>query len=172
MARKIVILIGPEYEDLEAWYPKYRLEEAGFETPLIGMGDAHYRGKHGYPARADGKVSDIDPKGLAGIVVPGGWAPDRLRRDPAVLELVRGVAENGGMVATICHGPSVLISAGILGGKKMTAFEAIRDDVVNAGAQFVDEEVVVDGNLVTSRMPSDLPAFARAMLEVLASSAS
>ncbi len=167
MAKTVPVLIGPDYEDLEVWYPKYRLEEAGFETPLVGMGEAEYHGKHGYPALADASVEDLDAGNLAGLVIPGGWAPDRMRRHEGLLDLVRAVHANEAMVATICHGPWVLISAGILRGKKMTSFEAIRDDVINAGAEYVDAEVVVDGNLVTSRRPSDLPAFSRAMLRVL-----
>ena len=167
MARRIVILVGPEYEDLEVWYPKLRLEEAGFETVLAGMGDAAYRGKHGYPCPVDGHVRDYDPASLAGVLAPGGWAPDKLRRDEHVLRLVRDVHAAGGMVATICHGPWVLISAGILRGRKLTSTVGIRDDVVNAGAEWVDEPAVIDGNIVSARVPKDLPAFARAMLKVL-----
>jgi protease I len=163
----IAILVGPEYEDLEVWYPKLRLEEAGYDTPLIGMGDASYRGKWGYPAPVDGHVRDVDPTTLRGVLAPGGWAPDKLRRDPQVLELVRTVHTAGGLVATICHGPWILISAGIVRGRTLTSTVGIRDDVVNAGAHWVDEAAVIDGNLVSARVPKDLPAFARAMLTVL-----
>lgn len=163
----IAILVGPEYEDLEVWYPKLRLEEAGFATPLVGMGEPKYLGKWGYPAHMDASVGDVDPASLCGVLAPGGWAPDKLRRDPAVLRLVRSVNESGGLVATICHGPWILISAGIVRGRTLTSTVGIRDDVVNAGATWVDEPSVIDGNLVSARVPKDLPAFARAMLTVL-----
>jgi protease I len=115
----------------------------------------------------DGKVADFPASGLAGIVAPGGWAPDRLRRDPAVLERVRELHAAGKMVATICHGPWVLISAGIVRGRRLTSTPGIRDDLVNAGAEWLDAPAVVDGNIVSARVPSDLPAFAKAMLSVL-----
>ena len=164
----VLILCGPEYEDLEVWYPKLRLEEAGFAAPLAGMGEATYRGKHGYPATMDFHVRDVHAASLAGILAPGGWAPDKLRRDTHVLRLVREVHEAGGLVATICHGPWILISAGIVRGRRLTSTVGIRDDVTNAGATWVDEPVVVDGNLVSSRVPRDLPAFGAAMVEWLA----
>jgi protease I len=163
----VAILVGPEYEDLEVWYPKLRLEEAGYEAPLIGMGDASYKGKHGYPAKVDGNAADVDVGSLAGVLAPGGWAPDKLRRDRAVLEMIRSVDAAGAMIATICHGPWILISAGIVKGRRITSTVGIRDDVVNAGGIWVDEEVVIDGNLVSSRVPKDLPAFGLAMVEVL-----
>lgn len=163
----ILCLVGPEYEDLEVWYPKLRLEEAGFRVPLAGIGESSYRGKHGYPAPMDGHVNDYAADTLAGIIAPGGWAPDKLRRDGKVLSLVRDVHEAGGLVATICHGPWILISAGIVRGRTLTSTVGIRDDVVNAGATWVDRPVVVDGNIVSSRVPKDLPAFGRALVEWL-----
>jgi deglycase len=166
-SRTVLVLVGPEYEDLEVWYPKLRLEEAGFAVKLAGIGEREYRGKHGYPCRVDGSVADFRAEDLAALVVPGGWAPDKLRRDPEVLRRVREVYDSGKMVATICHGPWVLISAGIVRGRRMTSTVGIRDDLVNAGARWVDEPAVVDGNVVSARVPKDLPAFGRAMLEVL-----
>jgi protease I len=166
----VPVLVGPEYEDLEVWYPKLRLEEAGHSAPLIGNGEPHYRGKHGYPCTVDGHVRDLDPSELAGIVVPGGWAPDKLRRDPAVLALVRGVHEAGGIVASICHGPWILISAGIVRGKRLTGSLGIKDDLENAGAIWVDAPAVADGRLVSARVPKDLPAFMHALLGVLPTS--
>lgn len=163
----IAILVGPEYEDLEVWYPKLRLEEAGYDTPLVGIGEASYSGKWGYPAPVDMHVSDVDPASLRGVLAPGGWAPDKLRRDPAVLDLVRRVHHAEGLVATICHGPWILISAGIVRGRTLTSTVGIRDDVVNAGADWVDQPAVIDGNIVSARVPKDLPAFAHAMLTVL-----
>ena len=164
---KVLILVGPEYEDLEVWYPRLRLEEAGFDVKLAGTGEREYRGKHGYPCTVDGRVADFPAAGLAGLVVPGGWAPDKLRRDAEVLRRVREVHAAGKMVATICHGPWVLVSAGIVRGRRMTSTVGIRDDLVNAGAEWVDAPAVVDGTLVSARVPKDLPAFAKAMLEVL-----
>ena len=163
----IAILVGPEYEDLEVWYPKLRLEEAGYTTPLVGMGESRYTGKWGYPAPVDMHIGDVDPSSLRGILAPGGWAPDKLRRDPAVLQAVRTVHADGGLVATICHGPWILISAGILRGRTLTSTVGIRDDVVNAGATWVDLPSVIDGNIVSARVPKDLPAFAAAMLQAL-----
>jgi protease I len=163
----VAVFVGPEYEDLEVWYPKLRLEEAGYEAPLIGMGAASYNGKHGYPAKVDGNAADLDAASLVGILAPGGWAPDKLRRDKAVLDVIRAVNAAGSMIATICHGPWILISAGIVRGRRMTSTVGIRDDVVNAGAIWVDEEVVIDGNLISSRVPKDLPAFGAAMVEML-----
>ena len=160
----ILCLVGPEYEDLEVWYPKLRLEEAGFAVPLAGIGEASYRGKHGYPAPVDGHVNDYSAADIAGIIAPGGWAPDKLRRDKKVLSLVREVDEAGKLVATICHGPWILISAGILRGRTLTSTVGIRDDVVNAGATWVDRAVVVDRNIISARVPKDLPEFGRALV--------
>lgn len=160
----IAILVGPEFEDLEVWYPKLRLEEAGYTTPLVGIGEQSYRGKHGYPATVDAHVRDLVVADLAGIVAPGGWAPDKLRRDRTLLALVRGVHDAGNLVATICHGPWILISAGIVRGRRLTGSMGIRDDLTNAGATFVDEPCVVDGNIVSARVPKDLPAFGAALV--------
>ena len=163
----VAILVGPEYEELEVWYPKYRLEAAGYETPLVGMGSADYLGKHGYPCPVDLHASDVNPDKLTGIIAPGGWAPDKMRRDTAMLALVRRVAERGGLVATICHGPWVLISAGVVRGRTLTGSGGVRDDLQNAGAIWSDQPVVVDGNVVSARVPKDLPAFGEAMVDWL-----
>lgn len=160
----VLVLVGPEYEELEVWYPKYRLEAAGYEAPLAGIGDPKYIGKWGYPCQVDGNVRDFTSDTLAGIIAPGGWAPDKLRRDPAVLGLVREVHAAGGLVATICHGPWILISAGIVKGRRMTSTVGIKDDVANAGAIWVDAPVVADGNIVSARVPKDLPVFGEALV--------
>src|SRR5438093_2003707 len=165
--RTVLVLVGPEYEDLEVWYPKLRLEEAGFSVKLAGIGEREYRGKHGSPCPVGGSVADFPASELAGLVAPGGWAPDKLRRDPEVLRRVREVHQAGKMVATICHGPWVLISAGIVRGRRLTSTVGIRDDLVNAGAEWIDQPAVIDGNLVSARVPKDLPAFGVALLEVL-----
>lgn len=163
----VLILVHHDYEDLEVWYPKLRLEEAGYDVKLAGLGEPSYRGKYGYPCPVDGRVRDFPAEALAGLVVPGGWAPDKLRRDPEVLARVREVHAAKKLVASVCHGPWVLISAGILRGRRVTSTVGIRDDLVNAGAEWTDQPAVTDGHIVTARVPKDLPAFARAMLEVL-----
>lgn len=164
---KIAILVEDSYEDLELWYPYYRLLEEGAEVKLIGPEAKVYKSKHGYPAEADLSAAEAKVDDFQGIVVPGGYAPDRLRRYPKILDLVREVFENGGIVASICHGPWVLISANIMKGKKTTGFNSIKDDLVNAGAIYLDKEVVIDNNLITSRTPQDLPAFLPAIIAAL-----
>jgi len=162
-----LILVGPEYEDLEVWYPKLRVEEAGFRTVLAGIGERNYRGKHGYPCTVDGHVRDFLGVELAGVLAPGGWAPDKLRRDHDVLRLVRDVDAAGKLVATICHGPWILISAGIVRGRRLTSTVGIRDDVANAGGIWSDAPLVIDRNLISSRVPADLPAFGEAIVAAL-----
>ena len=167
--KRVVVLAEDLYEDPELWYPYYRLQEAGATVTIVGTGRAEvYNSKHGYPARADAQADDVRAADVDAIIIPGGFAPDRLRRYPAVLKLVREALEGGKVVAAICHGPWVLVSAGVLQGRTATCVSAIRDDVANAGAQWVDREVVRDGNLITSRTPSDLPAFCRTIVEAMA----
>lgn len=167
--RKAVILVETLYNDRELWYPYYRLKEEGAEVSLVGPeAGAVYRGKDGIPARADKSMHEINAKIYDAIIIPGGYAPDHMRRHPAMVQLVRNFYEDGKTVAAICHAGWMLASAGIVRGKKLTSFFAIRDDMVNAGADFVDEEVVFDGNLVTSRVPDDLPAFMRVVIEKMA----
>ena len=168
MAKIVAILVGPDYEDLEVWYPKLRLEAAGIVAPLVGNAGAAFKGKHGYPAPVERPISEIDPASLAGVLAPGGWAPDKLRRDPQVLDLIRAVHANGGMVATICHGPWILISAGIVRGRNLTSTVGIRDDVVNAGATWVDKPAFREGNLVWGRVVPDIPPFCRELVAALA----
>lgn len=166
---KFLILVGPEYEDLEIWYPKLRVEEAGYEVVLAGIGESSYRGKHGYPCKVDANVDEVPAEGFAGVLAPGGWAPDKIRRDPHALERVQELHKAGKIIATICHGPWILISAGIVRGRKLTSTVGIRDDLVNAGATWVDEPVVVDGNIISSRVPKDLPVFGRELVKLLES---
>lgn len=166
--KRVAVLVENAYQDLEVWYPYYRLKEAGAEVQLVGTGsEKEYKGKNGYPAKPHTTVDKLDVKKLDAVIVPGGWAPDFLRRYPDVLKLVREIDKKGGVVASICHGLWVLCSAGILKGRTVTCFHAIKDDVTNAGAKYVDQEVVVDGNLITSRMPDDLPAFCREIIGAL-----
>jgi len=165
--RRVAILVEDMYEDPELWYPYYRLQEAGAQVTLVGPQKATYTSKHGYPATANVAAADVSADDFDGVVIPGGFAPDRLRRVPAVLALVRGIDAKRGVVATICHAAWVVISARIVAGKRATCVAAIKDDLINAGAVYVDEAVVVDGNLVTSRMPADLPAFMPAIIDAL-----
>lgn len=168
---RVLVFVGDDYEDLELWYPRLRLAEAGFEVKLAGL-DApgtNYRGKHGYPATSDMRVADANAAEFAALVIPGGWMPDKLRRDPDVLRLTREFAESGKPVASICHGPWVLISAGVCEGRRMTSSPGIKDDLANARAAWSDAEVLVDENYVTSRRPDDLPAFMRELLRMLGS---
>ena len=163
----IGVLAEKQFEDLELLYPLIRLREARASTLVIGLGESSYTGKHGLSVPVDATAGDVDPAGLDGIVVPGGWSPDYLRRDRRILDLVSHVSSAGKMVASICHGPWVLVSAGILRGRTLTGVVAVKDDIVNAGGTFVDQEVVVDGNLVTARTPRDIPAWGRAIISYL-----
>lgn len=168
MKTKMVgILVEDIYQDLEVWYPLLRLKEEGFKVLVIGTGKETYRSKHGYEIKSDVSVEKVKAEDLDGIIIPGGYAPDILRRYPKVNELVKNLFNHGKVVASICHGGWVLVSAGILKEKKLTSFFAIKDDVVNAGGIFEDKEVVVDGNLITSRKPEDLPAFLREIIKKL-----
>lgn len=166
--RRILILVESAYEDLELWYPKIRLEEEGFETIVAGPEKVVYSGKHGYPCKPDRTLNEVRAADFDGLVIPGGWAPDRLRRLPVVLDLVREFDRAGKTIGMICHAGWVPISARILAGRQVTGVSAIRDDLENAGARFLDQSVVVDGNLISSRTPADLPDFCRAMIAGLA----
>ena len=165
--KKIAILAEDLYEDLELWYPALRLREAGAEVTVVGPKTGTYASKHGYPARAEAAADEVKASDFDGLIIPGGYSPDRMRRHPAMVELVRQVFRQGKVVGAICHGPWMLASAGVLSGKRATSFYAIRDDVVNAGAIYEDSEVVRDDNLITSRTPEDLPAFLKAIIEAL-----
>jgi len=164
---KIAILVEDFYNELELWYPYYRLLEEGAEVKLVGPAAKVYESKHGLPAKAELAAAEAKVDDFQGIVVPGGYAPDKLRRYPKILDLVREIFENGGIVASICHGPWVLISANIMKGKKTAGFNSIKDDLVNAGAIYLDKEVVIDNNLITSRSPLDLLAFLPAIIAAL-----
>ena len=166
--RKIAVLVEDQYQVLEVWYPYLRLREEGIETVLVGTGaKKEYKSKEGYPAPEEISIKNAKVSDFSGVVIPGGYAPDILRRYKEVNDFVRDVFQQGRLVASICHGGWVLVSAGILKGRKATSFQAIKDDVVNAGAEFLDKEVVVDGNLITSRNPYDLPAFCREIIKQL-----
>lgn len=165
--KRIAILAGPEYEDLELHYPYLRLMEEGAEVKVLAVRKEVVKGKHGLFIEANLAVEEANPEDFDCVIIPGGWAPDRLRRDQKVLNFVKKIYERGGIVAAICHGPQVLISAGILKGKRATCVSAIKDDVINAGAKYEDSPVVRDGNIITSRVPSDLPFFCREIINAL-----
>lgn len=165
---RIAILVEDYYEELELWYPYHRLREAGYHPLIVGPEVKTYTGKSGsYPAPADVAVADVMSANLGGVIVPGGYAPDRMRRSTEMVDLVRQANLDGKLVAAICHAGWLLISAGFLAGRKVTSFASIRDDMVNAGAEWEDTAVVRDGNLITSRQPGDLPAFMKAIMEWL-----
>jgi len=166
--KRVAVLAEDFYEDLELWYPLLRLREAGAETFVVGTGTKEeYSSKYGHPVKVDLTADQVSAAEVNAIVVPGGYAPDKMRRYPAVLNLVRDAFEQGKVVAAICHAGWVLVSAGILKGKRVTSVSAIRDDMANAGATWLNEEVVRDGNLITSRTPADLPAFCRTIIAAL-----
>ena len=166
--KRVAVLVEQKYEELELWYPYYRLKEAGALPVLVGPSAGHtYPSKLGYPATADVAAKDVSADDFAGVVIPGGFCPDYIRRSQDMLKLVRDAHAEAKPLAAICHGPWVLCSTTALRGRKATGFFAIRDDVVNAGAEWVDMEVCVDGHVITSRTPKDLPAFTAAFLKAL-----
>ncbi len=168
--KKIALLVDNLYQEMEVWYPLFRLKEAGATVVTIGATAGQtYTSKLGYPVKAETSYDDARAADYDGVVVPGGFAPDHIRRHEKALQLVRDLDRAGKLVAAVCHGPWVLCSAGILRGRRATSFFAIKDDVINAGAKWEDSEVVVDDNLVTSRKPEDLPAFCRASIQALTS---
>ena len=165
--KTILFFAGPLYEDLELWYPKIRLEEEGASTLVAGTGEKTYQGKRGYPLTVDTSVDEIEAAEFDGLVIPGGYAPDIMRRSAKLLQLTREIYQAGKPVAFICHAGWVPISAGIVKGKRGTSVGAIKDDLVNAGMLWEDSPVVVDGNLISSRTPADLPQFMKALIAAL-----
>lgn len=165
--RKVAIFVEDNYNEIEFWYPYYRMIEAGFDVIVVGSGRTEiFKSKLGTLTKGINpetvKTADFDA-----VIIPGGYAPDKMRVSQHMLRIVREMFNDGKVVAAICHASWVLSSAGILKGKKVTACESIKDDLVNAGAEFLNQEVVVDGNLITSRVPDDVPAFLREILKKL-----
>jgi protease I len=166
--KRVAVLAENLYQELELWYPLLRLREAGAETFVVGTGSADtYTSKAGYPVQVDMVADDVQAADVDAVVIPGGYAPDLMRRYPAMISLVREAFKQGKIVAAICHAGWMLASADIARGKQATCFFAIKDDLVNAGATYLDAEVVRDGNLITSRIPADLPAFCRTIIDAL-----
>jgi protease I len=165
---KIAALVADQTHDEELNFPKYWLEWEGAKVIIVGLSKQH-TSKFGRTINADLTSKELNKiyEQVDCILIPGGYGPDRLRTDENILAFVKKAFEDGKLIAAICHGPQVLISAGVLKGKKLTCYKAVVDDVKNAGAYFVDERVVIDGNLITSRLPTDLPAFTQALINTL-----
>ncbi len=166
--KNVICLLDDEFEDLELWYPVYRVREEGASVLFAGpeKGRTHI-GKYGVPAKADLSFDEVDSRAIDGLLVPGGWAPDKLRRYPKVIELVKEMDAARKPIGQICHAGWVLISAKILEGRNVTSTPGIRDDMENAGATWIDEAVVVDGHIISSRRPPDLPPYGKAFVEAL-----
>jgi len=167
--KKIAVLVEDNYQVLEVWYPYLRLREEGMQTVFVGTGKKHYKSKEGYLVEEELAIKDLKAADFDGVIIPGGYAPDILRRYEEINDFVKSMDKEKKLVAAICHAGWVLVSAGILKNRKATCFSAIKDDVVNAGAEYFDKEVVVDVNLITSRNPYDLPVFCREIIRFLKS---
>ncbi|HET7876069.1 MAG TPA: type 1 glutamine amidotransferase domain-containing protein [Methylomirabilota bacterium] len=166
--KRVAILAENLYQEMELWVPYYRLKEEGADVKIVGAGGAKsYASKHGYPVNVDVQADTVAAVEFDAVIVPGGYAPDVMRRHEAMVRLVREAAQQGKVVAAICHAGWMLVSAGVVEGKKVTSFFSIKDDMVNAGGDWLDQDVVVDGNLITSRKPDDLPAFCREIVRAL-----
>jgi protease I len=166
--KRAAVLVEQQYQEMEVWYPIYRLREVGCKVTVVAPeANQTYPSKLGYPVKSDRAAKDVKADDFDVLVIPGGFAPDYLRRNEAVLRLVSTMAEQGKPVAAICHGPWVLCSTQALKGRKVTCFSSIKDDVSNAGGKYVDQEVVRDGNIITSRTPEDLPAFLQTLIQAV-----
>jgi protease I len=164
----MLLFVGDIYEDLELWYPKLRMIEAGAEVVVAGAEAGRtYAGKNGYPCVSDASLAEVHAAAFDGLIVPGGFMPDKLRRDPHVLQLVRDFDAAGKLVAAVCHGGWIPISAGVYRGVRVTGSPGIKDDLINAGAIWEDAPVVIDRHFVSSRKPDDLPDFCRGILQVM-----
>lgn len=165
--KRAVVLIADEHHDLEVWYPILRLKEAGWAVVTAGIDSKRdYKGKFGYPLVVDTHIDEVQSKDFDLVIIPGGWAPDYIRRSQVAIEFVAEMHKSGRLVGAICHGGWVLASANILKGKQVTSVAAIKDDLINAGALWLDKEVIIDDNLITSRKPDDLPAFCKSIINL------
>lgn len=162
---KVALMVADLFEDLEFWYPNLRMQEEGARVSVIGPEAREYHGKHGLSAVADTAARDARPEEYDILIIPGGYAPDYMRRSPEMVQMVRSMHESGKTVAAVCHAPWMLASANIIRGKRVTSFYSLKDDIVNAGGNWVDEAVVRDGGIITSRRVGDLPEFCRAIIE-------
>lgn len=165
---KVLLMVEDGFEDAEAIYPYYRMQEAGYEVTLVGPSSGKtYRGKHGYPLTADMDPANVSIDEYVALIIPGGQAPDRLRTHDDMVELVKKANQSSLVVAAICHGPQMLIEGDLLRGRNATCYQSILTDLLNAGAIYHDLPVITDGNMITSRMPADLPDFCRQVIAVL-----
>jgi protease I len=169
--RSIAVLAEDLYEDQELWYPVYRFREEGAKVVIIGPKIQTYTSKHGYPVTAELVASQANAADYDAVIIPGGWAPDRMRRDPAMVKLVADANRKGKILAAICHGGWMLTTADVVKGKRVSGFSSLKTDLEHAGATYEDKEVLVDGNIITSRTPADLPAFCRAIIGALTGAA-
>ncbi len=165
--KHIAIMVEKLYDDREFWYPYLRMKEAGAEVTIVGSGKGPYAGKAGIEATEDVSADQVNGADFDAVIIPGGYSPDHMRRTPAMVEFVRQAGQTGRVVAAVCHGPWMLASAGLCKGRTVTGFFSIKDDLINAGAEYVDMEVVNDRGVITSRNPNDLPAFCRTIIEEL-----
>ena len=167
--KRAAVLVEEIYQEMEVWYPVYRLREAGCKVTLVGPEAGQtYKSKLGYPVKSDKAARDVSADDFDVLVIPGGYAPDHMRRCEPMIKLASQMAEQGKVVAAICHGPWLLVSAGLVAGRTLTSWPSLQDDIRNAGGNWVDREVMVDGNWVSSRKPADLPAFCRELLDAVA----
>jgi protease I len=165
--KKVALFVADIYEDMEFWYPYYRLKEEGAEVVVLAAEKGSYQSKHGVKVQAEQGIDEVSADSFDALVIPGGYSPDHMRRNPKMVEFCKIMGESGKVVAAICHGGWMLASAGIIQGKKVTSFYSIRVDMENAGAQWVDEPLVKDENIITSRVPDDLPRFCRSIIDSL-----
>jgi protease I len=165
--RKIAIFLEKMYEDLEFWYPYIRMKEEAADVCIVAPKVETYEGKHGLTAKADQSIVAVKTDEFNALIIPGGYSPDHMRRVPEMVEFVKKMNKENKPIAAICHGPWMLASADIIKGKKITSFFSLKDDLIHAGAEWIDQEVVRDGNIITSRNPNDLPAFCREIIKTL-----
>jgi protease I len=165
--KNIVILIAEFFEEIEFWYPYYRMLEAGANVVSVAATQGLFIGKNGMKAKCDEIIDNIKPEHYDAVIIPGGFAPDYMRREPKIVDFIRRMNEQGKLTAAICHGPWLLASAKIIKNRTVTSFYSIKDDLVNAGAYWIDQDVVADGKIITSRKPSDLPVFCKSIIEKL-----
>ncbi len=166
--KKIALFVADMYNEFEFWYPYYRMKEEGADVVVIGPDNAVYTSKHGIPAKVDTGINGVKTQDFHALIIPGGYAPDHMRRNKKMINFVKEMYDEGKIIAAICHAGWMLASAGIINGKTVTSFYSIKDDMINAGAHWVDKEVVVDGTIITSRNPDDLPVFCKTIIDLTA----
>ncbi len=165
--KSVAIFLEDIYEDNEFWYPYYRMLEEGATVKSVAPRQGSFTGKYGVPAKADAAIHEVRPEDFDAVIIPGGYAPDKMRRSAEMVRFIVEMHAQNKVIAGICHAGWMLVSAGVLKGRKATGFSAIKDDMVNAGAEWIDQEMVRDGNLITSRTPKDLPAFCREIIRAI-----